>query len=153
MTIQTLPVSKNQNITNTACDAQTVSGNESKRFLLVEIAFPELHFTALCWIHSSSNSSWMFHHRPDPRGWCNALITHTHSLWGIFASCMWRIWESTGCHFICWGSDFIAYSMWEDTNMIECQDRAIEAIVAVVAFFHVSDYPFSSVMCSFKCRF
>lgn len=58
---------------------QSFSGNESNRSLWVEeIAFPELHFTAWCWIHSSSNSFWMFHHRLDPRGWYNPLITHIH---------------------------------------------------------------------------
>lgn len=85
--------------------------------------FPELHFTALCWIHSSGNSSWMFHHRPDPWGWYNPLITHTHSWRGTFTSCMRWIWESTVCHFICSGSNLIAYSMGWDTNMMECQDR------------------------------
>lgn len=59
---------------------QSFSGNESNRSPWVEeIAFPELHFTAWCWIHSSGNSFWMFHHRVDPRGWYNPLITRTHT--------------------------------------------------------------------------
>lgn len=59
---------------------QSFSGNESNRSLWVEeIAFPELHFTAWCWIHSSGNSFWMFHHRLDPRVWYNPLITHTRT--------------------------------------------------------------------------
>lgn len=108
---------------NTTFDVQSYGGNESNSSLRLEIAFPELHFTASCWIHSSGNSSWMFHHRPDPWGWYNPFITHTHSQRGTFTSRMWWIWESTGCHFICSGSDLIAYSMRWDTNMIKYQDR------------------------------
>lgn len=56
----------------------------------------------------------------------NPLITHTHSVSGTFTPCMWTIWETTGCHFICWGSDLIAYSMWEDANTMECQDGRLQ---------------------------
>lgn len=128
---------------------QSFSGNESNRSLWVEeIAFPELHFTAWCWIHSSGSSFRMFHHRLDPRGWYNPLITHTcahahiHPQWGAFASCMWGIWESI----IYWGSDLIAYSMWEDTNMIECQAKQRQSPWYVRIALEVSHYHFLSRM-------
>lgn len=58
---------------------QSFNGNESNRSLWVEeIAFPELHFTAWCWIHSSGNSFWMFHHRLAPSGTTLSSHTHTH---------------------------------------------------------------------------
>lgn len=133
---------------------RSFSGNESNRSLWVEeIAFPELHFTAWCWIHSSGNSFWMFHHRLDPRGWYNPLITHTrththiHPQWGAFASCMWGIWESI----ICWGSDLIAYSMWEDTNMIECQAKQRQSPWYVRIALEVSHYHFLSRIEGSKC--
>lgn len=137
MIIQTLPQSKNQNITNTAFDAQTVCGGESKWLLLLEIAFPELHFTALCWIHSSGNSSWMFHHRSDSRDWYNPLITHTHSLWGTFTSCM-CIWEDMRVNWMPFhllGKGFYCiFNVGGYKHDRMSRQAAIDAIVALVAF-------------------
>lgn len=145
---QTHPLSENNGNSNVYFSKiqpllQSFSGNESNRSPWVEeIAFPELHFTAWCWIHSSGNSFWMFHHRLDPRGWYNPLITrtHRHVQMHTFASCMWGIWESI----ICWGSDLIAYSMWEDTNMIECQARQLQSLWYVRISSEVPNYHFSS---------